>query len=506
MSIYNSPMEQAIFTHGELIRKANEQDSLQAVLREMCRKDLFFLLYWGLGREDIKHPWLFERCREVQYSPDGHLDLWSREHYKSTIITFAKTIQDILRDPEITVGIFSHTRPIAKGFLRQIKQELEGNVRLKQLFPDILWSDPRKQSPKWSEDDGITVKRKTNPAAATVEAWGLVDAQPVGKHFKRPIYDDVVTPASVTTPDQIAKTTEAWALSLNLWAEGGAGRYIGTRYHYADTYREIMKRGAAKPRLHPATDDGTMTGKPVMWSQATFDRKRREMGPFVAACQLLQDPKADDVQGFKEEWLRFYDPRRMDWGGMNRYILCDPAGEKKRENDYSAFFVLALGRDKNYYILDIVRDRLSLTERANVLFSLHRQYQPLGVGYEKYGMQSDIEHYQDRMERENYRFDITKLGGSLAKNDRIRKLIPVFEQGRVWMPRSITHVNYEGIAVDVVQSFIDDEYKAFPVGQHDDMLDCLARIVDPDLLAVFPQVEEFVLPRREGLRSPAQSY
>jgi phage terminase large subunit-like protein len=121
-------------------------------------------------------------------------------------------------------------------------------------------------------------------------------------------------------------------------------------------------------------------------------------------------------------------------------------------------------------------------------------------------MQSDIEHYQDRMERENYRFDITKLGGSLAKNDRIRKLIPVFEQGRVWMPRSITHVNYEGIAVDVVQSFIDDEYKAFPVGQHDDMLDCLARIVDPDLLAVFPQVEEFVLPRREGLRSPAQSY
>jgi hypothetical protein len=63
------------------------------------------------------------------------LDLWAREHYKSTVITFALTIQDILNDPEITVGIFSHTRPIAKAFLRQIKQEFETNEDLKAGFP-----------------------------------------------------------------------------------------------------------------------------------------------------------------------------------------------------------------------------------------------------------------------------------------------------------------------------------------------------------------------------------
>jgi hypothetical protein len=50
------------------------------------------------------------------------------------------------------------------------------------LFPDVLWADPQKQSAKWAEDDGIIVKRKTNPSAATVEAWGLVDGQPTGKH------------------------------------------------------------------------------------------------------------------------------------------------------------------------------------------------------------------------------------------------------------------------------------------------------------------------------------
>ena len=35
--------------------------------------------------------------------------------HNSTILTYAKTIQDILCDPTITVGIFSHTKPIAAG-------------------------------------------------------------------------------------------------------------------------------------------------------------------------------------------------------------------------------------------------------------------------------------------------------------------------------------------------------------------------------------------------------
>ena len=99
--------------------------------------DRFFLLAFTLGRRDMLHPWLFARCREVEKNPDNHLDLWARGHYKSTIITYAGAIQAVLVNPEITIGIFSHTRPIAKSFLRQIKRELEGSEKLNQLYPDV---------------------------------------------------------------------------------------------------------------------------------------------------------------------------------------------------------------------------------------------------------------------------------------------------------------------------------------------------------------------------------
>lgn len=168
--------------------RAEEGAAVEA-LAKLGRQDLFFLLTRLLGRKDINRDWLFDRCREVQADPDGHLDLWSREHYKSTIITYGLTIQDILNDPEVTIGIFSHTRPIAKAFLKQIMQEFERNQLLKDLYPDVLWQEPRKEAPSWSLDNGIIVKRKTNPKEATIEAWGLVDGQPTSKHFTRLVYD-----------------------------------------------------------------------------------------------------------------------------------------------------------------------------------------------------------------------------------------------------------------------------------------------------------------------------
>lgn len=471
----------------EALKACSESERVEH-LRNLYRADLYALLRYGCGRADLEHPWLFERCREVQASPNGHLDLWAREHYKSTIITFGLTILDILNDPEVTIGIFSHTRPVAKAFLRQIKREFEANEHLKGLFPDILWSNPSKEAPKWSEDDGLIVKRQGNPKESTVEAWGLVDGQPTSKHFRIRTYDDVVTASGVTTPDMIAKTTDAWRLSDNLGTVDGVFRIAGTRYHFNDTYGEMLRTQVARPRVYPCTRDGTETftaENAVLMSPATLAQKRKTQGPYVFSTQMLLKPQGDESMGFKREWLAYTkgEPKR---DGLNVYILVDPANSKRKNSDWTVLVVIGLGADKNYVLLDIIRDRLNLTERADALFTLHEKWRPLAVGYEQYGLQADIAHIEHLQEERNYRFRIIPLGGSMPKVDRIRRLIPIFEQGRFYIPQTRFRTLYDKTTVNLIDVFVEEEYAAFPVSVHDDILDAIARIEEEDLKARWP--------------------
>lgn len=490
--------QQATECYTDLINDSRKlgDTAVLATMAELGRKDLFFLLTRLLGRADMNKDWLFDRCMEVNAEPDGRLDLWAREHYKSTIITFGQTIRDILNNPEITFGIFSHSRRIAKGFLSQIKYELENNALLKVCYPDVLWTSPKREAPRWSLDEGIVVRRKSNPKEATIEAWGLVDGQPTGKHFQVLVYDDVVTRESVTTPEMIAKVTDCWALSLNLGARGGKRRYIGTRYHFNDTYRTILEREAAIPRVHTATIDHTTKGAPVLLSPRELAEKRRQMGPYVFGCQMMQNPRSDAAQGFQEGWLRYWEISGPEsWKEMNRYIVVDPAGEKKACSDYTVMLVIGIGEDGNYYLIDGIRDRLNLTERTERLLFLHRKYKPMAVGYERYGMQADIEHIRYEMRIRNYRFEITELGGKIAKHDRIRMLVPLYEQGRFYLPMRCPFRDAEGSWRELTKEFIKDEFLAFPVSLHDDMLDCMARIVDPQLQAEAPETGEEIASR-----------
>ncbi len=415
--------------------------------------DLFYLLAVILKRPDVIHPWLFARCREVQADPDDHLDLWARDHYKSTIITFGMTIFDILRNPELTVGIFSHTSDIARAFLRQIKVEFETNERLYELYPDILYQWPAKQSPKWSERDGIVVKRRANPKESTVEAWGLVDGQPTSMHFKLRVYDDVVTRESVQTPEAIKKTTAAWELSDNLGVSperGGKVRYIGTRYSLYDTYSSMLVRKVVTARLYPATSNGRFDGTPVFLSDKVWRHKVRTQGRATIAAQLLQNPMADEGASFRPEWLRAYEVRPRT---LNVYIMCDPSRGRSSTSDNTAIAVVGIGAGGTKYLLDGACHRMSLSQRWVYLKGFYRRWsamrgvQSVKVGYERYGAQSDDEYFIEQMEID-YRkkvtdsyFQIEELNwpreGGNSKQERVERLEPDFRNGRFYLPLSV---------------------------------------------------------------------
>jgi len=283
--------------------------------------------------------------------------------------------------------------------------------------------------------------------------------------------------------------------SYNLGTTPGVRRFVGTRWHFNDAYRTISERGTAIPREHPGRVGGTEEGKSVWWNEETHAQKRRDMGPYTYAAQILLNPKADAYQGFRREWLRYYtsisNPARM-----NTYILVDSANSKRKESDYTSMWVIGLASDGNYYALDMVRDRLNLTERVDRLFTLHRKYKPKQVRWERYGMMADIEAVKREQENQTYRFDVHEVAGQSSKDDRIRRLIPVFEQGHFYLPRTLHVTDWEKKTVDLVRSFVEEEFFPFPVCTHKDMLDALSRICEPELKLLWPKEEklEYVPP------------
>jgi hypothetical protein len=407
--------------------------------------DRYFLLTGILHRSDALHPWLWERCRQVESDTDGYIDLWARYHYKSTMITFAGAIQEVICDPEIKIGIFSVVKPIAHAFLSQIKEECEGNADLKAVYSDVFYMNPKGKGPegrpaKWSVARGITVKRRGNPKEATIEAHGLLDGQPTGRHFDLHVYDDIVT-QDYLSDEQIKKTTLRWEMADNLGTHFGVRKWVvGTRYHFADTYQDIIDRKSLKARIFPATDDGSLSGKPVFMTSQRWAEVKRDQRSVVSA-QMLLNPIAGNEATFRTTWLKHYD---VIPSVLNVYILCDPSKGRGPRSDRTAIAVIGIDVGGNRYLLDGYCHRMKFSERwqrikeLEAKWSRHPGVQSVKVGYEQYGMQIDLEVIDSIQEREGRHFTIEELGtvssGKHAKNDRIERMEPDVRHGRFYLP------------------------------------------------------------------------
>lgn len=457
------------------LSKENPKTQTQ-VLRYFAKTDLFFLCRYVIGWEFYNHPYARWFCDKVQTDP-WQLWLVARGHLKSLTITCAHTIQLIINDPEKCTCIFSYNNPTAKAFLMQIKYILETNQKLKDLFPEIFYENPQTQSPKWTENEGIVVKRKTTRKEPTVMACGLTDSQKTGYHFDYHKHDDTVIQTSVTTPEMIEKTTRAWELSDNLGMMDAETKksYCGTRYHYFDTYKTIMERGV-KTTIIPATVNGKEDGQPIYMTRDVLAKKRQEQGLYTFSAQMLLNPISDKDKKFQREWIQYWDELPQ---ALRIFIMVDPANTKKKKSDWTSMLVVGMDDKGDVYLVDGIHDKLSLGERYETFLSLVDRHKPVLSGYEKYGMQADLEFFNLESRRTGRRLPaILELGGTLSKEDRILRLVPDMENRKIYFPHNMLRwCKYDNKQINIVDDILA-ELDVFPIGEHDDLIDCLSRIYD----------------------------
>lgn len=355
-----------------------DRDEVSSI-REMCKYDLWFLTFFILGNpiaNDLRNHWV-KMSRMVQFGPRHNvLDLWAREHGKTTLLTENQTIQDLLIDPNETVAIFSYTQTAARVFFRNIRHHVELNTTLKELFPDIFWETPPHKGVQWN-DDGITLKRKFSQKECSIEPWGLLEGMPTGRHFSKRKYDDISTQDLADSPAQMERMKNMFDMSENVGKDGGTVSVTGTFYHHEDVlcYIRDKKTKERKPvftvRKVCATDDNTFNGKSIYLSEERMETLKQNRR-FFNSQQLLNPTPDDDVKlpyGMVTHIRADQVPK-----DILKIMVIDPAGAKRkdgRRNDAWAMWVLAMERKLrfsgvfNVYIIDGVIGRFRQEEAIN---------------------------------------------------------------------------------------------------------------------------------------------
>jgi hypothetical protein len=217
-------LEGAISSEREKIRQ----------LRRKCQTDLKFLVtkIMGMPRwSDSLHNALVET---VNSPGDRKLILLPRGHQKSTIITVAWVIQQLLIDPNVRIQIISATWKLSKDLLHQIKGILQQSA-LKEIFGEFCTSQTR-----WTTEF-IDIGQRTLLTKDPTISTGGIDTGKTGSHCDLLVFDDPVSPENTTTADQINKVSESFRDCLPLLDPGGRIIVIGTRYAMNDLYGQILE-------------------------------------------------------------------------------------------------------------------------------------------------------------------------------------------------------------------------------------------------------------------------
>jgi phage terminase large subunit-like protein len=110
--------------------------------------------------------------------------------------------------------------------------------------------------------------------------------------------------------------------------------------------------------------------------------------------------------------------------------------------------------------VDYVRGKFNPAELIDKIILQLKKWEPLKVGVEAYSAQTVIGFYlQDRMKEENVNITYQEILQKGDKTTKIRRLIPLWRDGRIIHHPSMIELEQEALS--------------FPVGIHDDILDAI---------------------------------
>lgn len=431
---------------------------------------------------------------------DNQLVLLPRDHQKSVLVAF-RVAWHLTKHPETTVLYVSATADLAEKQLKFVKDILTSD-RYRFYWPEMVNQNENMRE-RWAASE-ISVdhpKRKAEGVRdPSIKAVGLT-ANTTGLHCNVAVLDDIVVPSNAYTEQGREQTRSFYSQLSSIETTGAKEWVVGTRYHPADVYRDMVDMREV------FTDEATGEDveRPVY---EVFQRVVETNGEFLWPVQRRSDGK---VFGFDEKVLarkkakyldvtQFYaqyynnpnspetsyiDASRFqyynrdalknisgDWYLGDKLLLVyaavDFAYSVKERSDYTAIVTVGIDEDGDIYILDIDRFRTN---------KISEMYERIARGYRKWGFRRlraevtaaqslVVQQLKDHMRSANMPVAIDEHRPTRNKEERIKAALePRYANQQIW--------HYKG---GNCQSLEEELMVEHP--EHDDLKDGLAAVVE----------------------------
>jgi predicted phage terminase large subunit-like protein len=470
----------------KLIKEYEERWQLHLALIKQKAVKLFVFNKWVLEAEKGDDGFVplgkFHRelCNFVQDNKERKkLVLIPRSHLKTKLITIGYATQQIALNPKIRILIYSATWQMAVDIQMTIQKQLQSNM-FQQIYGDYV-----SNASVWAQDR--TKLAVNDKREATITAAGI-DNNLVGGHYDLIIMDDVVNRDNINTQEQIQKVITRYKDALDLLEPHGQLIVIGTRWHDSDLYGWIMDpandvKANYDIMIKRAYEGNLQSGEGFepLWP-GKFDRKSllsrlKEEGWYHFSAQYMNNPVPDEAATFRKDLFQYYDEFDLRGRILNKFLMIDPALTTNNRSDYTGAVVIGVDEWGQWFILDIVRKKLSPNDLINEIFRLRERWNLSDIAIELNAFQKTIAYSLREDSRFKTRpFHITELKvGDRSKEQRIQGLQPLYENHKIFHSKNHPENLY-----------LEDELARFPLGTHDDLIDALSYGLD----IVFPAKQQ----------------
>lgn len=403
----------------------NGSDQIRQIARQAGFVNLWFFLKYIAGysgpyadlNEDLHVD--MANWRQRALNPGARFAAFiPRGHCKSTILTHGADSWELLRNPDIRIGVFSCVYERALEFLHITQRTFDSNERVKLLYPEYV--PETTHGARWNDKEAVLPNRTKALPEASIKAF-TAGGSTAGIHVDLASFDDLVGDAQLNAD----RKAGAEMIRLGNWFMTNTNTLLispaksritlaATRYAIDDPYEKVMMQAHVHSgfwgnlenvyKIDPKGDwdvyyrmgieDGEVI-YPENFTVGFYEKLARE-DPWSYQTQYMNNPrlssafefgsfdpptcnvgqKGDDwVVEIWDEVLSAYET--ISLSACDLVIAADPAASDKMRSlktSRSSIVVAALDWKGRYFIIEIRADFVPPSTFFEWLFTLRRKY------------------------------------------------------------------------------------------------------------------------------------